>query len=113
MRDDYVARIAQDQVWVADESGVLVAVLVLKRLADGLLLDNIAVRGDRQGLGYGRVLLDFAESEARRQGWNAIRLYTNALMTKNIAIYSARGYVETERRIEKGFDRVYMRKSIL
>ena len=55
---------------------------------------------------------DFAEAEAVRLGRNAITLYTNALMTRNIAIYAARGYVERERKIEKGFDRVYMVKSL-
>jgi hypothetical protein len=33
-------------------------------------------------------------------------------MVENIAIYTARGYVERERRSEKGFDRVYMEKRL-
>jgi GNAT superfamily N-acetyltransferase len=112
MTDDYPARIIADQVWVLEDSGVPAAVLVLEELPDCFLLDNIAVRPDRQGSGYGRVLLDFAEAEAGRQGWDAITLYTNALMTQNIAIYAKRGYVERERRREKGFDRVYMIKAL-
>ena len=63
------------------------------------LLDNIAVRPDRQGRGYGRQLLNFAEAEAIRQGWNAITLYTHVLMVENIAIYTARGYAKRERRL--------------
>ena len=58
------------------------------------------------------MLLDFAEAEAARCGWETITLYTNALMIENIAIYAARGYVERERRTEKGFDRVYMDKRL-
>ena len=69
--------------------------LVLEEQADCFLLDNIAVAPDRQGLGYGRKLLDFAEAQAHRAGWNDITLYTNALMTDNIAIYQGRGYVDT------------------
>lgn len=57
-------------------------------------------------------MLDFAESEAVRRGWDAITLYTNALMVENIAIYSARGYVQRECRTEKGFDRIYMVKPL-
>ncbi len=68
-------------------------------------------RTGRDGVS-GRVLLDFAEAEARRCGWDAVTLYTNALMTQNIAIYTARGYVETERRTEQGFQRVYMEKPL-
>jgi ribosomal protein S18 acetylase RimI-like enzyme len=112
MLDNYAARIAGDQVWVLEEAGAIAGVLVLEDGPDCFLLDNIAVLPDRQGRGHGRTLLDFAEAEARRRGWDAITLYTNALMTENIALYQARGYVERERRREKGFDRVYMVKRL-
>jgi GNAT superfamily N-acetyltransferase len=112
MLDDYAARIAADQVWVLEDAGGIAGMLVLEDGPEVFLLDNIAVRPDRQGLGFGRVLLDFSEAEAVRCGWDAITLYTNALMVENIAIYAARGYVERERRREKGFDRVYMDKRL-
>ncbi len=112
MADDYAGRIAQDQVWVLEAAGELVGALVLEQQPDTFLLDNVAVRPDRQGHGYGRRLLDFAEAEAVRQGYGAITLYTHVLMAANIAIYTARGYVERERRREKGFDRVYMVKPL-
>ncbi len=112
MLDDYPARIASGQAWVLEDSHGLAGVLVLEDGPDCFLLDNIAVRPDRQGSGFGRRLLDFAEAEAIRCGWDAITLYTNALMVQNIAIYAARGYVETERRREKGFKRVYMEKRL-
>jgi len=111
MLDDYARRIAQDQVWVLDVADI-VGVLVLEQQPDCFLLDNIAIRPDRQGLGHGRLLLDFAEAEATRRGWDAITLYTHVLMLENFAIYTARGYVERERRREKGFDRVYMVKRL-
>jgi GNAT superfamily N-acetyltransferase len=66
----------------------------------------------RRGAGDGRALLDFAEAEARRRGLPEIRLYTNELMARNIALYAARGYAETERRQEKGFSRVFMAKRV-
>jgi GNAT superfamily N-acetyltransferase len=112
MLDDYAARIAADQVWVLDDAQGIAGVLVLEDGADCFLLDNIAVHPDRQGRGFGRLLLDFSEAEAARCGWKTITLYTNALMVENIAIYAARGYVERERRTEKGFDRVYMEKRL-
>ena len=46
--------------------------------------------------------------EARRRGLPEVRLYTNVLMERNIALYAKRGYVETERRVEEGFSRVFM-----
>jgi GNAT superfamily N-acetyltransferase len=112
MLDDYAARIAQGQVWVLEEAGAIAGVLVLEDGPDCFLLDNIAVAPERQGRGHGRVLLDFAEAEARRRGWDVVTLYTNALMVDNLALYKARGYVERERRREKGFDRVYMVKRL-
>ena len=112
MLDDYAARVAAGQVWVLPDTDGTAGVLVLEDGPDCFLLDNIAVRPDRQGLGFGRQLLDFAEAEAVRCGWNAVTLYTNALMVQNIAIYAGRGYVETGRRTEKGFERVYMEKPL-
>jgi len=112
MLDDYAARIAADQTWVVQDADGIAGVLVLEDGPDRFLLDNVAVRPDRQGLGIGRRLLDLAEAEAKRRGWDRITLYTNALMADNIVIYAGRGYTERERRIEKGFDRVYMEKRL-
>lgn len=114
MVDDYAARIAARQVWRADgPDGDLHGILVLEDQPDGtLLLDNIAVRPDRQGTGVGRALMTFAESEARRRGHGRIRLYTHETMVENIALYRRVGYVETGRVTEKGFARVYMEKTL-
>jgi ribosomal protein S18 acetylase RimI-like enzyme len=112
MLDDYAKRIADGQVWKLDCAGDIVGILVLEETPDGLLLDNIAVAPDQQGMGHGRRLLEFAEAETTRRGWNEIHLYTNALMAENIALYRRIGYVETSRITEKGFDRVYMTKRL-
>jgi ribosomal protein S18 acetylase RimI-like enzyme len=112
MLDDYAKRIADEQVWVLDDTDGIVGILVLEDTASGLLLDNIAVAPGQQGKGHGRALLEFAEAQAVGRGWDAIRLYTNALMTENIALYRRIGYVETARVTEKGFDRAYMTKRL-
>jgi len=112
MLDDYSRRIAGGQVWVLEDEGGIVGILVLEETPDGFLLDNIAVHPDRHGEGFGRRLLEFAEAEAIRRDRGSISLYTNALMTENIALYARIGYVETSRVTEKGFDRVYMTKRL-
>jgi len=61
--------------------------LLLK--ADHLLLDNLAVRPDRQRCGFGRKLIAFAEAEARRLRFAELRLYTHEAMSENIALYAA------------------------
>jgi ribosomal protein S18 acetylase RimI-like enzyme len=112
MLDDYAQRIADGQTWVLEDAERIAGILVLEETPAGMLLDNIAVLPEYQGKGIGRALLEFAEAEARQCGFGAIHLYTHALMTENIALYSRIGYVETRRVTEKGYDRVYMTKRV-
>ncbi len=112
MSDDYRALIAQDQVHVAEYNGVVQGLLVLTPQDDAMLLDNVAVAPGAQGLGLGRELLEFAERTAAEAGCPAIKLYTNEVMTENIALYTRIGYAETHRIQENGLRRVYMLKSL-
>lgn len=111
MLDDYAARIAEGRVHVLETEAGIGAVLVLIPQPGALLLDNIAVAPEAQGRGLGRLLLDFVDQAAREAGFPAIRLYTNALMTENIALYTRLGFRETRRATEKGLHRVYMEKA--
>jgi ribosomal protein S18 acetylase RimI-like enzyme len=80
---------------------------------DHLLLDNIAVRPDRQGAGLGRRLIAFAEADARRRGFAELRLYTHVTMVENIALYKRAGFFETGRGQDSGYDRVFMSKHLI
>ncbi len=112
MLDDYALRIMQEQVWVLDDGGAMRGLLVLADADDdSLLLENVAVAPGAQGKGYGRALVAFAEAEARRRGCAQVRLYTNVLMTENLALYRRLGFQETGRVSERGYERVYMAKS--
>jgi ribosomal protein S18 acetylase RimI-like enzyme len=80
-----------------------------------MLIESVAVDPRHQGRGLGRRLMALAEAEARRQGRLAVRLYTNAKMTENIALYARLGYRETERRPHEtrpGSIMVFMEKNI-
>jgi ribosomal protein S18 acetylase RimI-like enzyme len=77
-----------------------------------MLLDNVAVSPDAQGLGLGRKMLEFAERAAVAAGYRSIKLYTNEAMTENIGLYSRIGYVETHRAEENGLRRIYMSKPL-
>jgi ribosomal protein S18 acetylase RimI-like enzyme len=113
MLDDYGQLIADGCVSViADATAELAGILVLLPQADHLLLDNIAVRPNHQGQGIGRRLIAFAESEARRLGFDQLRLYTHATMAENIALYTRIGFVETGRGRQDGYDRVFMTKRL-
>ena len=112
MRDDYVRVIAEHDVTVAEHGGEIAGVLVVREAEEGFLLDNVAVRPDRQGLGVGGRLLRLAEAKARAAGYDSIYLYTQEIMTENLALYTRLGYAEYARRRELGLDRVYLRKPL-
>ena len=112
MLDDYEQVVRDHRTFVLEDGGEVIGVLVLMDKEDGLLLDNVAVLPSRQGEGLGRRLVEHAEREARRLGHDHLDLYTHRQMTENIAMYARYGYEETDRRTERGFPRVYMRKRL-
>ena len=112
MLDDYDQVVRDHRAYVVVDGIDIAGVLVLMDKEDGLLLDNVAVLPTRQGEGIGRRLVEHAESEARRLGHRHLDLYTHQRMTENIAIYLRYGYEEIDRRTERGFPRVYMRKRL-
>jgi len=112
MTADYETLVAAGDVWVADADGRVVGVLVIRASGDALELENVAVDPAAQGLGHGRALVSFAESRARELGLEAVELYTNEAMVENLRLYPRLGFVETERRVEDGYRRVYFRKTL-
>ncbi len=111
MLDDYGRVIEQHWDMVAEQDGNVVGVLVLIQTDSKMLLDNLAVHPQHQGRGLGRRLIEPAQSETQARGYTHLDLYTHGYTTENIGIYEARGYVETERKNVRGYDRVYMRKT--
>ncbi|MDP9862845.1 MULTISPECIES: GNAT family N-acetyltransferase [Streptosporangium] len=115
MDDDYAAHVAAGHVHLLeeDEPGEGIAGLIVLVPEDGVLLvDNVAVAPGRHGRGLGRRLLAFAEDRARTAGLGALRLYTNARMEPNIALYLRLGYEITERRRSGPRDVVFMAKRL-
>jgi ribosomal protein S18 acetylase RimI-like enzyme len=80
--------------------------------ADHMLLENVAVQPAATGQGIGKSLIRFCEDTGRHAGLPAVRLYTNAKMTRNLALYPRLGYVEIGRRSEDGFDRIFFMKDL-
>jgi GNAT superfamily N-acetyltransferase len=112
MDDDYAHHIAAGEVWVlADESGIA-ALCVLIAAPDHLLLDNVAVDPSRQGQSVGRAMIAHAEAMARAGGHKELRLFTNALMERNIELYQRLGFVETHRAMVGARYRVFMTKRL-
>lgn len=96
--EDYEPRIARDEVWLRDDGGVISALAVFERHADHLLIFSLAVAPCFQRQGLGIELLRFVDTQAVEQGVAEVRLYTNARMERNIALYRAYGFQEMGRR---------------
>lgn len=112
MTTDYAPMIAQGQVWLLEVDGQPAGLIVLHDEEDRLLIYSVAVHPQFQKRGFGRRLLDFAEQQSARAGYSVVRLYTNAVMTENIALYGRVGYVEIGRESYPGGAIVHMEKEI-
>ncbi|MEV6885609.1 GNAT family N-acetyltransferase [Streptomyces sp. NPDC051135] len=120
MEADHAANVAAGKVFVTDEPGTdpagvagLVGLVVVEAYPDHLFLDSIAVHPDAHGRGVGRRLLRFVDAHARALRLPEVRLYTNAMMWENRAIYPKYGYEVVERRVDGPYDRVHYRKRLL
>jgi ribosomal protein S18 acetylase RimI-like enzyme len=108
MTDDYAEVIRTQRVTVADTGTEIIGLLVLDTTDEGFVIENVAVHPDHRGTGLGRILLELAEAEAVRAGFDSIYLYTHERMTENQALYARIGYVEYDRRSPL----VFMRKRL-
>jgi len=112
MLADFPKIIAAGQVWVAEVDTKVVGVLVQYETESGFYIDTVAVLPAMQDAGVGRALLLFAESEATRRGFRSIYLCTNVKMTENQVFYPRICYVEYERKMDQGYDRIFYRKQL-
>ncbi len=109
MLADFAAQISKKQVHVLTNNNVIVAFAVCYPLDDSYFLENIAVDPECQGSGYGAELLEHVHALGAQYG--VVKLYTNEKMHENLLWYKRRGYTETARIYEDGFNRVYMEKT--
>ena len=106
---DYEAAVAANRAVVIEAAGSVLGYMIAWPEPDAYFIDNIGVDPACQGGGLGRRLIDPRGVAGRSSGPARARLYTNALMSENLAMYAHIGFVETHRALEKGFHRVYMR----
>jgi ribosomal protein S18 acetylase RimI-like enzyme len=113
MAVDWRSLLAEQEVWLMEGESGAIASLALQtkpgHLPDHLVVWSVAVLPEHQHRGLGRRLLAFAEQRARERGFREIRLFTNSLMARNIALYRSLGYAETGR--EPLSDRVILHMS--
>jgi len=96
--EDYVPRIERGEVWLREADRAVVGLSVIERHADHVMLFSIAVSPNAQKAGHGVAMLRWLEDRSWEWAVPEIRLYTNARMERNIALYCAFGFQETGRR---------------
>jgi ribosomal protein S18 acetylase RimI-like enzyme len=94
MTDDYDEVVRTKDVVVAEREGEVAGLVVLDETDQGFEVDNVAVAPEHRGTGVGRMLLEHAEAEAARRGFDAVHLLTHEKMSENLALYGGIGYEE-------------------
>lgn len=116
MTDDHGPRIERGDVLLACDGESVLGLIAVERGEDHHLIFSVAVHPDNAGKGIGPRLIAQVEHRARLAGKARITLYTNALMSRNIALYQKLGYRETGRRpntARPGFTIVDMEKALI
>ena len=112
MMADHAALIAAGEVYVCEEEGARLGLIVMRGAADHLHVDILAVLPAAQHRGTGQQMMRFAEGEALKLGLPTVRLYTNTTMTETRRFYLRLGYRQVDARCEDGFDRVFFEKRL-
>ncbi|KAM5347300.1 hypothetical protein ACJ41O_010305 [Fusarium nematophilum] len=116
MTADYAALLETHAIFVlkTNNESTVVGSIILGEDADSdsIKINNLVVDVTAQGRGYGGMLMRYAEGFAKARGRPALTLFTNIKMYENLGLYAKMGFVETERRTEAGYERVYFRKDL-
>ncbi len=107
---DFAKQIDLSQIYIALYKSLFAGYVVFYPEGEHLHLESVAVVPSYAGQGIGKMLIEYVEQTACDNGLNAVELYTNEIMTENLTMYSKMGYVETERKQQEGFSRVFFRK---
>lgn len=109
---DHGRAIADGTVWVIVLGRWIAGAMTLAESDDHLEVVSLAITPSMQHRGLGTRLLDFAEERARELGRSEVHLFTNEAMTENLSYYGRRGYVESDRRADHGYRRVFLIKRL-
>lgn len=81
-----------------DKSGLLLGYFVLMPVVDEMHLLNLAVRAERQGQGFARILLDNISELIRTQQFSSILLEVRVSNLRALEVYQRYGFAEIGRR---------------
>jgi ribosomal protein S18 acetylase RimI-like enzyme len=99
-------------VQVCESDGIVLGVMVVSEHAGHVEVSSVAVKPVAQRKGIGRNLMKAAEAIAAERGYRILRVYTNAALPELVHYYERMGYQRMERRVEEGYDRVFLQKTL-
>ena len=109
---DFEPLLLDGSVWIAERDGRMVGAVVLVDAGETAEIRSLSVLPNCHRQGVGRTLLAHVETVARQRGHPRIRLYANAKLPELVVYYTGLGYAEVERRRDRGFDRVFLAKTL-
>jgi GNAT superfamily N-acetyltransferase len=112
MQADYQRAVAEHTIDLLIEGGALAGLIETILRPDHLWIQNVAVAPERQGRGFGRLLLAHAEKRALVAERFEIRLQTNQAFAANLALYAKLAYAIDHTEPFRGGAIVHMSKRI-
>ena len=112
MQADYDRAVREHAIDLLTDGGALVGLIETISRPEHLWIENVAVAPDREGRGYGRMLLAHAEKRAGESALGELRLMTNAAFAANLAFYTRLGYAVVGSEPFRGGTAVTMMKRI-
>jgi ribosomal protein S18 acetylase RimI-like enzyme len=112
MQADYERALREHAIDLLMVGGALAGLIETIVHPDHLWIENVAVAPERQGRGYGRLLLAHAERRAAEAKRVEIRLQTNEAFAANLALYAKVGYAIDRIEPFRGGMTVHMSKRI-
>jgi GNAT superfamily N-acetyltransferase len=110
--DALLAATGRGEVILVEADRNLIGLLWTFPDADALIVNLVAVAPAWQRQGIGARLMAIAEALAREKGQGILRLNTAAGLAGNLDFYVHLGFIETDRRVERGFERAFLEKHL-
>ena len=97
LREDHGPRVERGEVLLAYDQEAIKGLIVIEHDDFADLIFSVAVDPNYKGRGIGQQMIKEVERRGKANGKSSIKLYTNALMGANIALYLKLGYAETSK----------------
>jgi GNAT superfamily N-acetyltransferase len=112
LRANIAQLIHSGTLWVIESKGLIAATIRLDVYWKCVQLELVTVLPELQRCGYGRALIEFAQSETRNRRRSSMQLITHERMIDAIGFYLHMGFVEVQRLQLQGHPFIQMKKAV-